>query len=228
MVTHLRRIAWVLHRGNLNSLKHILNIQKYYFSKYLHPRPHKEPQAPALLRVKNFLMFYARKISGSKGFTLTELLVVISIIGLLSSTVLAAVNSVRVKADNAARLEVVAEYQKAAYLILDETGTGPSPGDFCLGNHPGGTCIVADNPNVISAVVNQAFAKYIPGLPIFKPIFDSTGKRYDSPTYSCVPFSPPCNVMNLFWYMDGENQICIGGSLSVSWAGITACWLQIR
>lgn len=51
-----------------------------------------------------------------KGFTLIELMVVITIIGLIASTVLAALSSARAKARDATRVQTVKELQKALEL----------------------------------------------------------------------------------------------------------------
>ncbi len=62
------------------------------------------------------------------GFTLIELLVVIAIIGLLSSVVLASLNSARVKARDARRAADIAEIYKALNLFYDQHGCLPIPG----------------------------------------------------------------------------------------------------
>lgn len=60
-----------------------------------------------------------------RGFTLIELLVVIAIIGILSSVVLASLNSARLKARDAQRLSEVRQLQTALELYYNENGHYP-------------------------------------------------------------------------------------------------------
>ena len=60
-----------------------------------------------------------------KGFTLVELLVVISIIGLLSSVVLAALNSARMKARDAVRLSDTTQVLTALAMYYQDYGKVP-------------------------------------------------------------------------------------------------------
>ena len=65
----------------------------------------------------------------SRGFTLIELLVVIAIIGILSSVVLASLNTARAKARDATRLQDASEVQKALELYAsDHDGKYPTTG----------------------------------------------------------------------------------------------------
>jgi prepilin-type N-terminal cleavage/methylation domain-containing protein len=60
-----------------------------------------------------------------RGFTLIELLVVIAIIGLLSSIVLAALNSARIKAHDAERIQDLKQISTAVELYYDKYGHYP-------------------------------------------------------------------------------------------------------
>lgn len=64
--------------------------------------------------------------NNSKGFTLIELLVVIAIIGILSSVVIASLNSARKKGRDVRRVEDIKSIQLALELYYDENGSYPS------------------------------------------------------------------------------------------------------
>jgi len=66
-------------------------------------------------------------LSGSRGFTLIELLVVIAIIGILSSVVLASLNSARKKGRDARRIADVKQLQLALELYYDSNPTTGYP-----------------------------------------------------------------------------------------------------
>ncbi len=61
-----------------------------------------------------------------QGFTLIELLVVIAIIGILSSVVLASLNSARLKARDARRISDVKQIQLALELYFDSNANYPT------------------------------------------------------------------------------------------------------
>jgi prepilin-type N-terminal cleavage/methylation domain-containing protein len=65
-------------------------------------------------------------ITGQKGFTLIELLVVIAIIGILSSVVLASLNSARKKGRDARRISDIKQIQLALELAYDADGSYPA------------------------------------------------------------------------------------------------------
>lgn len=86
----------------------------------------------------------------TRGFTLIELLVVIAIIGLLSSVVLASLNSARTKSRDAARTAGIRQVQNALELYYDSNGRYPSAGDVTLA--VGAAPIV---PTYISTIPND-------------------------------------------------------------------------
>jgi len=59
-----------------------------------------------------------------KGFTLIELLVVIAIIAILSTVVMAGLNSARMKGRDAKRLSDIKQLQAALELCFDDSATG--------------------------------------------------------------------------------------------------------
>jgi len=65
---------------------------------------------------------------GVSGFTLIELLVVIAIIGLLSSVVLASVNSARMKSRDVRRIKDLHEIRLALEMYFDDHGYYPQSG----------------------------------------------------------------------------------------------------
>lgn len=64
----------------------------------------------------------------TKGFTLIELLVVVAIIGILSSVVLSSLNSARIKARDAKRVEDLHNIQEALELYYNNKGSYPVGG----------------------------------------------------------------------------------------------------
>ncbi len=97
----------------------------------------------------------------SRGFTLIELLVVIAIIGMLSSVVLASLNSARGKARDARRVADVKQMMLALELYRDDNNgacpdTGWQSSNDASGNTSGGNSW---------AITQAAMSSYIPSLP---------------------------------------------------------------
>jgi prepilin-type N-terminal cleavage/methylation domain-containing protein len=72
--------------------------------------------------------------STERGFTLIELLVVIAIIGLLSSVVLASLNTARVKARDARRMSDLKQLNMAITLYFDTHNDWPCKTTSCTGD----------------------------------------------------------------------------------------------
>lgn len=70
--------------------------------------------------------FFTRPLSAARGFTLIELLVVIAIIGILSSIVLASLNTARQKSRDARRVADIKQIQLAMQLYYDASSTYPN------------------------------------------------------------------------------------------------------
>ena len=105
------------------------------------------------------------------GFTLVELLVVISIIGTLASVVLAATTSVRMKARDSTRDQETRQYDLAVKLYADDHGTPPTLNGTCPWSRPinqstVSDCVARSNDNS-TAWTNFLIdiRNYIPGVP---------------------------------------------------------------
>lgn len=102
---------------------------------------------------------FKNKITHRGGFTLIELLVVVAIISLLSSVVLASLNSARAKARDARRMSDLREFEKAIQLYADD-----HDGKYPLNVDPNLTWWVGTTPgcygNSSGAVVAQGLVPY--------------------------------------------------------------------
>ncbi len=137
-----------------------------------------------------------------KGFTLIELLVVIAIIGILSSIVLASLNSARDKGSNAAVKQNLNGIRSQAEIVYDNGGLSYD-----------GVC---DDPNIQSAI-NTA-------ITVGSDLGASVATRCnDSPSAWAINVLlkvPENGGTDLYWCIDSESK---GKGTSVELAGATVC-----
>jgi prepilin-type N-terminal cleavage/methylation domain-containing protein len=132
-------------------------------------------------------------LSSKRGFTLIELLVVIAIIGLLSSVVLASLNTARAKARDARRLSDLQEVQKALELYYDKHLSYPPATDYNrLSCGSGGA---NDFATALAPLVSD---KFIPSIPK-DPINTKTG----SPRFCYEYISDTSAVEHNAWTCNG-------------------------
>lgn len=100
-----------------------------------------------------------------RGFTLIELLVVIAIIGLLSSVVLASMNTARQKARDAARISDIRQIQTAIEMYASDNGHYPitTAGKWTAFD-PGGVYHANTISSPDAATINDALKPYISGV----------------------------------------------------------------
>ncbi len=100
-----------------------------------------------MYHVRGFL----RRENDSKGFTLIELLVVIAIIGILSSVVLASLNSARKKGRDARRVADIKQLQLALELAYDAGGAYPAALTTATLVTPGYIAAIPTDPSTAAA-----------------------------------------------------------------------------
>lgn len=91
---------------------------------------------------KSLLKAKSYQLKASSGFTLIELLVVIAIIGILSSVVLASLNSARTKARDTRRVSDLKQIQVALELYYDANSKYPTTLTSLVGNTGGASLAV--------------------------------------------------------------------------------------
>lgn len=111
------------------------------------------------------------KVKNNRGFTLIELLVAISIIGLLSTVVLASLTSARKKAEAAKFLAEMDQFKKALELYRTDNGMYPGEPDYmACWMGPGSVCSKTVATYLKEELVDK---KYIQTLPQVSRFDDS-------------------------------------------------------
>lgn len=167
-------------------------------------------------------------LARARGFTLIELLVVIAIISLLSTVVLASLNSAREKARNAAYTSQIKQYQSAlALYYLNNGGTYPGPVDtwMCIGSgYSDGNCWTGGN-----ATYSEAHATPTALRAALAPYIDSTivpGSR--TATYGSMYRRTSTGYLMILM-LDGTNQTCpIGTRATAAHGSQTRCDIVVE
>ncbi len=158
------------------------------------------------------------------GFTLIELLLVIAIIGILSSIVIASINSVRLKARNFARLEDVRTLAVAFNLAMDYgpmplTTDSPSAPWVCISS----SCTEGWSEYLSDPVVSDYLAS---GL-LQKPEDPIGGTRGNGGILYINPFSVyGVTGAYISWLMEVPGT-CGSGVSTVSTADWITCYLKV-
>ncbi|OGE75347.1 MAG: hypothetical protein A3C85_02345 [Candidatus Doudnabacteria bacterium RIFCSPHIGHO2_02_FULL_48_21] len=127
------------------------------------------------------------KTNLSAGFTIIELLVVISIIALLASVILVSLNSARAKARNAKRVSDLLQIQTALELYYDDNNRYPVSGGWrsqCAGWGSLAQNLVVYDPAAAKGIV-PAYMAWLPADPSMNAaantacyIYNSDGVNY--------------------------------------------------
>lgn len=116
------------------------------------------------------MTFFSKK--EAKGFTLIEVMVVITIVGLLASVVLASLADARARARDTQRVQMVKELQKSLELYRNQNG-GVYPCAAVMPACVSGGGQVNVNGSASTTVFNNALSTYLK-LPVETTVFAST------------------------------------------------------
>lgn len=155
------------------------------------------------------------------GFTLIELLVVIAIISLLSSVVLASLNSARVKARDARRLADINQLRIAMNLYASDNNGQfpPAPGAWwCLGHTTATSCWNGQYTG--SDSLNTALQPYISVIP------DDPKSHGHSPSTcygDAYAYSNNGADATLHWYYENASVPTATACLPGTYGGVNSC-----
>lgn len=163
--------------------------------------------------------------NNKRGFTLLELMIVITIIGLLTAVVLVSLGTSREKGRNAARVSQIKEYIKAFELYRSDTGRYPSWGSSpsasarCLTDDPDdNNCWMINNGNGNRLEYGLLFTQistYIKRIPQTESeLFSRGGRQYEGISYQFFDYG---DTYQIEYFMEGTNRDClIPGAVAAS------------
>lgn len=204
----------------------IKTIEKFESRHGLQGRTLRAPKVRPLLGKTGFTLTPINigvRVQSKRGFTLVELLVVISIISMLSSTVLASLNDARAKARDAARIQTIVEYKKAFALAYDANGGAyPNTGGatVCIGEDPNdadANCGYSNEFTTQNAAVNNEMDNFLTTLPVVaETTYIAFGISFMSEgvTYKCN--NPNCTSAEIYWALEKDSS-CPGGEKYSTW-----------
>lgn len=168
------------------------------------------------------------------GFTLVELLVIVSIIGFISSTIVATVNTAKKKAQETVEGQAVGELAAGLLMYYDKYGQYPNPGDtniYCLADYSDNKCGLILSNGTATGIEDlnllNTIREFIAVQLIFPRATYNSSIDMQGPVYGCNIFNGKCVKATIEWDLQGvgRDSSCTGASYSFSPPGgdLTVC-----
>jgi prepilin-type N-terminal cleavage/methylation domain-containing protein len=151
----------------------------------------------------------------SHGFTLIELMVVLSIISFLASVLYSVTGTARASAQDTATVAQTNEYQKSFALAMDVAGQLPDPGStstyYCVGTSE---CTFWDNTYTSSPAISGVMGNYTSATNGTTRIIDD--KEYSGIVFKCKTANgSTCTEGAVYW---AEHRRCSMGKVVLTGA----------
>ncbi len=152
-----------------------------------------------------------------RGFTLIEILVVISIIGVLSGVVMASLATARTKANDARRKADMQSIYTAVNLFYDKYDCLPlTTGSTCIGGYSdanAGGWDYSSQGGFMGFLVTSGFMSKVPVDPVNNMSGDSTAGEY-AYRYYCYPTGSANPGLHLGYYTQSSGWVYLKKSVS--------------
>jgi prepilin-type N-terminal cleavage/methylation domain-containing protein len=168
--------------------------------------------------------------SQKKGFTLIELMVVISIISLLSVIVLTSLQAARQKARDSKRISIAIQYTTALELYkLDHNGyyppITPQGTQYCIGYNDNNSGDCQGGARSGNSTLYSALLPYFPSEPALTDKVPLGASDFSGLVYDCEAFdsSSNCTSYQLLWYNEIGTNSCGPGGPGSNYLTIIKC-----
>ncbi len=155
-----------------------------------------------------------------KGFTLIEVMVVISIISLISSILVGSTQRARAKALDVKTVAQAKEVQKSLIINTNNPMAMPDVGDttnyYCIGKLAAETCRFADRTLNGNAALTSVFANKLT-----MPTVYVNGQEYNSIVYKCkTRANGVCTESAIYWAQNLGTSCIMGKTVTVGSDGL--------
>lgn len=175
--------------------------------------------------MKVFSEMVSARVAGKSGFTLIELLVVIAIIGLLSSVVLASLNTARIKGRDARRREDIQAIRTALTMYYADRGQYPS--ESCYDTSKGdnnGTCSMPTGSDwnhasgIYTGLVGGGYLSAMPIDPVNSSSYYYEYEPNGGPTQGTCTSTTICEY-TLAARLENGGRYCVGDAVTPTIGG---------